>query len=73
MTVIRSASGGRIDCDECAHHATAPALSIEQLRRATGYVSHRGRDYCPSCWYEHTAYRSGSSFQPGIDDGSTAA
>jgi hypothetical protein len=73
MTVLRSASGVRIDCDECAHHAAASALAIEQLRRAAGYVSDRGRDFCPSCWYEHTAPRSSTSFQPSIGDGPAAA
>ncbi len=73
MTVLRSASGVRIDCDECAHHAAASALAIEQLRRATGYVSDRGADYCPACWYEHTAPQSGTSFQLPIGDGPTAA
>ena len=68
MTVIRSASGSRIDCDECAHHTAAPSLSIEDLRRTTGYVSHRGRDFCPSCWYEHTALRFGTSSGPPTPD-----
>jgi hypothetical protein len=73
MTVLRSASGARIDCDECPHHVAAPALSLDQLRSATGYVSHDDRDYCPSCWYQHTASGSGTSFQPSHDDGPTAA
>jgi hypothetical protein len=55
MTVLRSASGSRMDCEQCAHHVAAPGLSIEGLRRARGYVEHDGRDYCPSCWYEHTS------------------
>jgi hypothetical protein len=73
MTVLRSASGSRIDCDECAHHAAAPSLSIDALRRATGYVSHDGRDFCPSCWYRHTASRLGTSFVPPTDHGPAAA
>lgn len=28
MTVLHSASGSRIDCDECEHHVAAPSLSI---------------------------------------------
>jgi hypothetical protein len=73
MTVLRSASGSRIDCDECPHHAAAASLSIEALRRATGYVSHDGRDYCPSCWYEQAGSRFDPSFDPPRDDGPTAA
>jgi hypothetical protein len=73
MTVLGSASGSRIDCDECAHHVAAPSVSIEALRRATGYVTHQGRDFCPSCWCEHKAWRSGASFEPPPDDGPAAA
>ena len=73
MTVLRSASGSRIDCDECAHHVAAPRLSIEDVRRATGYVNHDGRDFCPSCWYEHTSSRFSTSFAPPNDDGPAAA
>lgn len=64
MTVLRSASGSRIDCDECEHHVAASSLSIETLRRATGYVHSRGRDFCPSCWYQHAASRLGTSSNP---------
>lgn len=73
MTVLRSASGSRIDCDECVHHVVAPTLSIEALRCATGYVSDRGRDFCPSCWYERTASRFGMSSSSPTDDGPSAA
>ena len=73
MTVLCSASGSRIDCDECAHHVAAPSLSMDVLRRATGYVSHDGRDFCPSCWYEHTSSRFRTSFAPPNDDGPAAA
>jgi len=73
MTVIQSASGSRIDCDQCAHHSAAPSLSLEALRRVTGYVTHGGRDYCPACWYEHTASRFHTSAGSSTDDGSTAA
>jgi hypothetical protein len=73
MTVLRSASGARIDCDECAHHVVAPTLSIEALRFATGYVSDRGRDFCPSCWYERAASRFGMSSSSPTDDGPSAA
>ena len=73
MTVLRSASGSRIDCDECAHHVAAPSLSIEALRDATGYVSYRRRDFCPSCWYQHTASGPGTSANRPTDDGPSAA
>jgi hypothetical protein len=53
MTVIRSASGTRIDCDSCDEYVSTPALAIETLRRATGYLSHDDRDYCPACWAQH--------------------
>ena len=69
MTVIRSASGTRIDCDECDDYAAAPSLSIEILRSATGYVKHRDRDYCPSCWNRNPARR----FDAPQDDGPAAA
>ena len=29
MTVIRSASGTRIDCDECPEHTAAPSLALD--------------------------------------------
>jgi hypothetical protein len=73
MTVIQSASGSRIDCDHCARHSAAPSLSLEVLRHVTGYVSHGGRDYCPACWYEHTASRFRTSANSSTDDGSTVA
>jgi len=73
MTVLGPASGSRIDCDDCAHHVAAPFLSIEALRRTTGYVNSRGRDFCPSCWYQHTASRLGTSSTRPTDDGSSAA
>ena len=43
MALIQSASGTRIDCDLCDDYAAAPSLSVEVLRRATGYVSTRPR------------------------------
>jgi hypothetical protein len=73
MTVLRSASGSRIDCDECPHHAAAASLSIEALRRAMGYVNRDGRDLCPSCWCEYTASRFGRSFDPPTAEGPPAA
>ena len=57
MAVIQSAWGTRIDCDKCEDYAAAPALSLEVLRRATGYVTHGGRDFCGACWERHTASR----------------
>jgi len=65
MTIVRSASGIRIDCDRCEEHAGAPSRSVEALRRATGYVTHGGHDLCPTCWAEATA--------PPADRGPTAA
>jgi hypothetical protein len=59
VALIQSASGTRIDCDTCEDYAAAPSLSVEVLRRATGYVSHDGRDFCPECWARHTATESG--------------
>ena len=67
MTVVRSASGIRIDCDGCAHHTAAPSFPLEVLRSTTGYVHHDGRDFCPSCWYAHT------TSQPGTSSHSSAA
>jgi hypothetical protein len=49
VTVIASALGTRIDCDICGEHTTSPDLTLDQLRRATGYVRVDGRDYCPGC------------------------
>ena len=72
MTVIRSASGTRIDCDECREHTGMPAPSVEALRRATGYVRHRGRDLCPSCWSSLTGAASQPSPSP-TDHGPAAA
>ena len=54
VALIQSASGTRIDCDLCDDYAAAPSLSVEVLRRATGYVSHRGRDFCSTCWEQYT-------------------
>jgi hypothetical protein len=55
VALIQSASGTRIDCDTCEDYAAAPSLGVEVLRRATGYVAHEGRDFCPECWERHTA------------------
>jgi len=73
MTVVRSASGIRVDCDECPHHTAAASLSLEVLRRTSGYVAYDGRDFCPSCWYRHTAMRLGTSSHTSTDEGPTAA
>jgi len=73
MTVLRSASGSRIDCDECSHHTAAASLSPEVLRSMTGYVHHDDRDLCPGCWYRHTASHSGTSGPTPGDEGPTAA
>jgi hypothetical protein len=73
MSVVSSASGCRIDCDECGHHASASALSPQALRSTTGYVSHDDRDYCPSCWYRHTASRFRTSSSKPANGGPEAA
>ena len=73
MTVVRSAAGTRIDCDACDEHAGSPDLSIEVLRRVTGYVSHGDRDWCPSCWKERTASQFHGTVDPPPDDGPAAA
>jgi hypothetical protein len=49
VTVLPSASGSRIDCDGCGQRTSSPDLTIEQLRRATGYERVDDRDYCPDC------------------------
>jgi hypothetical protein len=73
MTVIRSASGTRIDCDSCDDYAAAPALSIEILQRATGYVRDDGRDFCPACWAQYTTSRLGPASGAPTDDRPAAA
>ena len=73
MTVIRSASGVRIDCDGCREHAASPGLSIEVLRRATGYVQHGDRDWCPDCWRQRAASRLPASGPRRDDSGPAAA
>ena len=55
MTILRSASGTRIDCDECGEYAASPSLSLDVLMRATGFVRTGGRDLCPACWSEHAS------------------
>ena len=49
VTIVRSVSGTRVDCDRCGTHAASPDLSLEQLRRATAYVHVQGTDLCPDC------------------------
>lgn len=51
MTVIASASGTRIDCDNCGEHTSSPDVGAEQLRTATGYIRPAGQnfDFCPRC------------------------
>ena len=72
MTVIGSASGVRIDCDGCREYAASPGLAIEVLRRATGFVQHGNRDWCPDCWRERAASRFRAS-EPRRDDNGPAA
>jgi hypothetical protein len=61
MTVVRSASGTRIDCDECPEYTAAPSLSLDVLRRATGFVSDGSRDLCPSCRRQYPTLRLATS------------
>lgn len=71
MTVVRSASGTRIDCDECAEHTAAPSLSLDVLRRESGYVSDGRRDFCPSCCRQQPTLRlatSSAAIAPFSDD-----
>ena len=73
MTVIRSASGVRIDCDGCGEYTASPGFSIEVLRRATGYVHHGDRDWCPDCCKERAASRFRASEPRRGDSGPAAA
>ena len=73
MALIQSASGTRIDCDACEDYAAAPSLSVELLRRATGYVSHRGRDFCAACWQQYTASRFEATSDDSTGGGPAAA
>jgi hypothetical protein len=50
-----------------------PSLTVDVLRRAIGYVNHNGRDFCPACWYRHTASRFRSSSETPPDRGPAAA
>lgn len=50
MTVVRSASGTRIDCDECGEHTASTSWSADDLRERASFVEHEGRDWCPDCW-----------------------
>lgn len=67
MTVIRSASGTRIDCDNCGEHTASPELSAPQLRAATGYVrpAGQGSDFCPRCAKELFGVESSAG---GVDE-----
>jgi hypothetical protein len=49
VAVLASASGVRIECDECAEHINSPDLTIEELRRVAGYIRVDDRDCCPNC------------------------
>ena len=72
MTVLRSASGTRIECDRCSDHAASTSLSPDQLRRESGYVRHHDRDWCPTCWNAHGSTEA-SMRRPPRDDGPAAA
>ena len=50
MTILRSASGTRIECDQCGEHVASASLTIDQLRREAGFVNDTERDWCPTCW-----------------------
>jgi hypothetical protein len=73
VTVISSALGTRIDCDRCGQHAATASLSIEALRRATGYAQLDGRDYCPQCLEESIDARFDSPLAGPSDTGPAAA
>jgi hypothetical protein len=63
VTVVASASGTRIDCDNCGEHVASHDLALPQLRRATGYVRINGRDYCPQCTRGVSQRRFASRFR----------
>ena len=73
MTVVRSASGVRIDCDQCGQHAGAAVRSVEALRHATGYVRHRGGDLCAHCSAGLTTAGAREPSRPPPDRGPRAA
>ena len=73
MTIIRSASGIRIDCDHCEHHTGARAVSVDELRDATGYTSLSDHDLCPSCGRSPTAMRIPTPTGTRTDHGPAAA
>jgi len=73
VTVISSALGTRIDCDRCGEHGATPSLSIEALRRATGYARLDGRDYCPQCLAESIDARNDSPLGGPSANGPAAA
>jgi len=50
MTLVRSASGTRIDCDRCGGHTASSTWSADDLRSSARFVLHEGRDWCPDCW-----------------------
>jgi hypothetical protein len=49
VSVLVSATGVRIDCDRCGQHVSSSDLSVDALRRASGFVYTGEADYCPSC------------------------
>jgi hypothetical protein len=56
VTVVRSASGTRIDCDECGEHTASTTWSADDLRARARFVVHEGRDWCPGCWGARDEY-----------------
>ena len=69
MTVIRSASGMRIDCDTCGTHTASSNWSDQDLRDQARFVRHAERDWCGDCW----AARSDTAEPAAPDDGPAAA
>ncbi len=43
-----------------AHHAVVPSVMVDNPRRATGYVSHDGRDFAPRVGTATAARRTSS-------------
>jgi len=58
VTVVRSASGTRIDCDACGEHTASSSWSADDLRSSTRFVLYDGRDWCPDCWDERSKERT---------------
>jgi hypothetical protein len=73
VTVLRSASGTRIECDACGSYAVSSTLPVDALRLEAGFVHRRDRDWCPGCWRDETRSRFPGGFEDPRDDGPAAA